>query len=396
MNSKQTGCEGFLAAGIAAGIKKNGGKDLGLIYSEVPATVAGVFTRNQVKAASVILDQKRIQKATSQAIVVNSGNANCCTGAQGMADAISMARLTAETLGIPEESVLIASTGVIGEMLPMESIESSLPIIVEAMRPDGFMDVAQAIMTTDTFPKLHTVRQEMEEGFFSIVGLAKGSGMIRPDMATMLCFVCSDVAVSQDMLQDCLKKAVARSFNRITVDGDTSTNDTVLVMANGLSGVTITRPDQIRRFQQALDEMLMTLSRMIVKDGEGATKMVEIVVSRAATAEDAFKIAQTVAHSNLVKTALFGEDANWGRIMAAAGRAGVAFDPERVDIWFDTVLMVRDGAGCGAEAEAAGSRILQQSELTIEIDLKAGEARDSILTCDFSIDYVKINADYRS
>lgn len=396
MNSKQAGCQGFLAAGMAAGIKKNGEKDLGLIYSEVPAVIAGVFTRNQVKAAPVVLDKERLQKGNSRAIIINSGNANCCTGPQGMADAIAMARRTAEVLALPEESVLIASTGVIGEMLPLERIESSLPALAEAIRPDGFVDAAEAIMTTDTFPKLHAVQPEMNGASFSMVGLAKGSGMIRPDMATMLCFVCSDVSISQPLLQDCLAKAVARSFNRITVDGDTSTNDTVLVMANGLSGITITRPDQIRRFQQTLDEMLMTLARMIVRDGEGATKMVEIVVRRAATADDAFKIAETVAHSNLVKTALFGEDANWGRIMAAAGRAGVAFDPAQVDIRFGEVLMVRDGQGCGTEAEAAATRILQQPELTIEIDLKAGEAQDSILTCDFSIDYVKINADYRS
>ncbi len=393
---KQAFCNGFLAAGISAGIKKTQEKDLGLIYSEIPATVAGVFTRNRVKAAPVVLDQQRIGSGEGRAVIVNSGNANCCTGEQGRADAITMTRLVSNALGVPEDSVLVASTGVIGQILPIEKVEKSIPVLTEAITADGFAAFAEAIMTTDTFTKIHCIRQEMGGGSYSVTGIAKGSGMIRPDMATMLCFVCSDIAIERNVLQNCLAKAVNRSFNRITVDGDTSTNDTVLVMANGVSGVRAVRPDQIENFQQTLDEVLTRLARMIVKDGEGATKMVEIAVKGALDSSDAFKIADTVANSNLVKTALFGEDANWGRIIAAAGRAGVAFDPERIDIRFGDVLMVSDGIAIGAEAETAATAVLQQPEFTIEIDLKAGNAEESVLTCDFSIDYVKINADYRS
>lgn len=385
-----------MAAGMAAGIKKNGEKDLGLIYSSMPAVVAGVFTRNRVKAAPVVLDRERILQGTCRAIIVNSGNANCCAGNQGMADAVAMTRITAEALDIEEQSVLVSSTGVIGEPLPFEKIRANIPMLAKAVKPEGFTDFARAIMTTDRVPKMVSVQKQIDGEQFSVMGIAKGSGMIRPDMATLLCFVCSDIEILQDELQKCLAKSVDRSLNRITVDGDTSTNDTVLAMANGLSGVKAVPSSRIEIFQEALDEVLMKLARMIVKDGEGATKMVDIVVKGAPAPADAFRIADTVANSNLVKTALFGEDANWGRIMAAAGRAGVAFDPERIDIRFNDVIMVQNGVGCGREAEVAAARVLQQPEYTIEIDLKAGDATDSVLTCDFSIDYVKINADYRS
>ncbi len=388
--------EGFAAAGIAAGIKKKDKKDLGLICSDRPASVAGVFTRNRVKAAPVILDQERIGSGRARAIVVNSGNANCCTGQQGMQDALAMTSAAGKEMDIPAEQVLVASTGVIGEPLPIARIESAMPALVQARRPDGFEDLAEAIMTTDTVPKIVTVSADVDGNNFRLLGIAKGAGMIRPDMATMLCFVVSDVSASPDLLQSALVAAVDRSFNRITIDGDTSTNDTVLIMANGASRAALTEPAHTELFQRCLDDVLLQLAKMCVKDGEGATKLVEISVTGAPTDRDALMVAETVAHSPLVKTALFGQDANWGRILAAAGRAGIEFDPDAVDVFFDDVQMVQNGKGCGKEAEAKATKVLQTPEFEIRIDLNMGDGQAAMLTCDFSIDYVKINADYRT
>ncbi len=389
-------CQGFKAAGIASGLKKNGLTDLGLIVSETPASVAGVFTRNRVQAAPVLLCKERIRSGKSRAVIANSGNANCCTGQQGMADAIRMARLAAVGLGIAEDQVLPASTGVIGQFLPVEKIEAAMPVLVGALSPDGFDGFARAIMTTDTVPKMVSRQGRANEKTFTVTGIAKGAGMIRPDMATMLCFVLTDVAAEPEMLQPMLASSVDRSFNRITIDGDTSTNDTVLVLANGMSGISVEGGEAADVFQETLDEVLITLAKMVVKDGEGATKLVEIVVRAAASEEDAKKIVFTVANSSLVKTALFGQDANWGRIFAAAGRAGAIFEPETVDIWFDDVRIVKDGLWSGPESEEQATRVLREPEFCITIDLKNGDGRYSAWTCDFSIDYVKINADYRS
>lgn len=389
-------CQGFKAAGIASGLKKNGLTDLGLIVSETPASVAGVFTRNRVQAAPVLLCKERIRSGKSRAVIANSGNANCCTGEQGMADAIRMARLAAAGLGIAEDQVLSASTGVIGQFLPVEKIEAAMPALVGALSPDGFDDFARAIMTTDTVPKMISRQGRVNGKTFTVTGIAKGAGMIRPDMATMLCFVLTDVAAEPEMLQPMLASSVDRSFNRITIDGDTSTNDTVLVLANGMSGISVESGEAADLFQETLDEVLITLAKMVVRDGEGATKLVEIVVRAAASEEDAKKIVFTVADSSLVKTALFGQDANWGRIFAAAGRSGAIFEPETVDIWFDDVRIVKDGLWCGPEAEEQATRVLREPEFCITIDLKNGDGRYSGWTCDFSIDYVKINADYRS
>jgi len=389
-------CKGFKVTGVASGLKKNGGKDLGLIYSEVPATVAGVFTKNLVQAAPVLLDRERIKSGKCQAVIVNSGNANCCTGEQGMLDAIAMTRFAASGLVISEDLVLVASTGVIGQGLDTGKIEAAMPELVRDMKPDGMANLAEAVMTTDTVPKVVSRQGEMEGKPYTVVGVAKGSGMIRPDMATMLCFVFSDIKISHDLLTEALLAATHKSFNKITVDGDTSTNDTILVLGNGLSGATVKNPAHIESFQVVLDKVLIDLSKMVVKDGEGATKLVEIIIRGALNDKDAYKIADTISNSNLVKTALFGEDANWGRILAAAGRAGVKIDPYKVDIFFDAVMIAKDSMWCGEKAEEEAAKILKRDEFAISVDLNMGKGSASIFTCDFSVEYVKINADYRS
>ena len=389
-------CQGFKFAGVASGLKKNGQKDLGLIYSETPAEVAGVFTRNEVKAAPVILNMQRIVSGSCQAVIANSGNANCCTGEKGMQDAVLMSRWTAQELNLPEEQVLAASTGVIGELLAVEKIQKALPDLVNGLKSDGLPDFAEAIMTTDTVPKVTSKKANLDGKAITVTGVAKGAGMIRPDMATLLCFVMTDAACPSEILQGLLSKSIEHTLNRITVDGDTSTNDTALLMANGLSGAVIKSEAQSRQFQPILDEVLISLGKQLIRDAEGATKLVEIAVKGAPSDTDAHRIADTIAHSNLLKTALFGEDANWGRILAAAGRAGVPLEPGTIDVYFADVLMVKNGAGCGKRAEAEATQVLKQPEYTLTVDLKAGEGKASVFTCDFSIDYVKINADYRS
>lgn len=388
--------KGFQAAGMAAGIKKNGAKDLGLLLASKPVPVAGVFTRNRVKAAPVVLDQQRILSGVGRAIIVNSGNANCCTGKKGMQDALTMTRAVAEELRIPEEQVLVASTGVIGLPLPISKITDAVPGLMRACRPDGFADLAESIMTTDTVPKLIREEGRVDGKTFRVFGVAKGAGMIRPDMATLLAFIVTDIEASTDSLKPALQAAVDASFNRITIDGDTSTNDTVLLMANGSSGVTLADSVHKEEFQRVLDSVMLQLARLLVKDGEGVTKLVEIKVTGAETDQAARSIADTIAHSNLVKTAFFGEDANWGRLIAAAGRAGVRLDPEKIAIFFDAVQMVENGTGLGPQAEEQATQVLKKPEFTVTIDLKAGAGEAAIITCDFSVDYVKINADYRS
>ncbi len=388
--------KGFQASGVSAGLKKNSKKDLGLLYSSHPSAVAGVFTRNLIQAAPVALDRERIKSGRCQAIVVNSGNANCCTGKQGMVDALTMAKSVADRLGLPEVDVLVASTGVIGEPLPIHRVEAAVPELVAALRTDGLPDLAQAIMTTDTVPKVVDGQGCINGRSFHLAAVAKGAGMIRPDMATMLCFVISDIGLNPKVMQQLLQSATDKSFNRITVDGDMSTNDTILFMANGASGVSATAPEQMRVVGTVLDDVLIQLARLCVKDGEGATKLVEVQVAGAVTDRDARNMADTVANSSLVKTALFGEDANWGRILAAAGRSGAHLDPNRIDIFFDSVQMVKNGVGCGKTVESEAGAVLRKPELTLRLDLKIGQGFASVLTCDFSLDYVRINADYRS
>jgi glutamate N-acetyltransferase/amino-acid N-acetyltransferase len=390
------GCPGYKLAGVASGLKKNNNKDLGLIYSEVPATVAGIFTRNRIQAAPVQLDKKRITSGVCQAIIANSGNANCCTGEQGMQDAVRMTQLAAAGLGISEDLVLVSSTGVIGQLLAVDKIEAAMPELLVSLDTGGVTDFAEAIMTTDTVPKIVTRQGELDGQLFTVTAMAKGAGMIRPDMATMLCFVISDIEASTDQLYRVLKTTADRSLNRLTIDGDTSTNDTTILMANGMSGASISDDEQLALFQSVLNQVLIDISRQLVRDGEGVTKVVEILVKGASTDDDACRIADTVAHSPLLKTAFFGEDANWGRIFAAVGRAGAEINPDSIDVFFDEIMMAKDSLGCGEQAEKEATEVLKKPEFKVTIDLKMGSGHAAMLTCDFSVDYVKINADYRS
>ncbi len=391
--------KGFSASAVAAGIKYADRLDLGLIFSETPTVTAGVFTTNQVKAAPVLLDQQRLKQGRSQAILVNSGCANACTGSEGMSAALETSRMVARALAIQEDLVLVSSTGVIGLPLNVGAIENSMSKLIDGLDPGHFEDVAQAIMTTDTSCKTayRTVTIGAQEVRF--MGMAKGSGMIMPNMATMLSFILTDARISFTELNSALKSAVDRTFNRITVDGDTSTNDMVLVMANGAAEnpwIDNDSDPDYQLFQDTLESICQELALKIVSDGEGATKCVTIRVCGAKEDRDAEMIARTVANSNLVKTAFFGEDANWGRIIAAMGRSGVRFNPDRVDIAFGDVVLVRNGQGCGLESEKRATSILQQRTFTVCIDLKDGAGCEEVHTCDFSVDYVKINADYRS
>jgi glutamate N-acetyltransferase/amino-acid N-acetyltransferase len=389
-------CRGFKAAGIHAGLKKNDQKDFGLIYAEQAVAAAAVFTRNKVKAAPVLLSMERIQKGSCRAIVVNSGNANCCTGDRGLQDAAAVTRAVAHELAVPEAEILTASTGVIGAPLPVDKLKNAIPRLSQGLNAEGFDDFARAILTTDTHPKTVQVEDRIQGRPYHVIGIAKGAGMIAPDMATMLCFVCTDAHVPHQTLKALLTASVDRSLNRIVIDGDTSTNDVTFIMASGLSDAKVEDASSLRMFQNSLDRVLKRLAKMLVKDGEGVTKCVDIVIRGASSEPQALAIANTIATSPLVKTALFGEDANWGRLIAAAGRAQVPFDPEKVDIFFDDVRMVKNGLGCGAQAESLATQVLKKPEFVIMMDLHGGTESASVLTCDLSIDYIKINADYRS
>ena len=389
-------CKGFTACGMAAGIKKNGDLDLGLLVSDRPARVAAVFTKNRVKAAPVRLTRERVKSGVAQAVVVNSGNANCANGRQGMLAARSMTAAAARTLHVSEEHVLVASTGVIGAPFPIETVESAMPNLAARRDENGVADLARAILTTDTRTKTGARDGAVDGIPYRIVAIAKGAGMIRPDMATMLCFAYTDADLASDDLRVALKRAVDGSFNRITIDGDTSTNDTVILLANGASGVRIEADADRGTFQRLLDDLFNDLARQMVKDGEGVTKLVDLTVRGARSEQDARLIADAIAHSPLVKTAFFGEDANWGRILGAAGRAGVFLEPDRLNLYFDDVQMVQNGVGCGSDAEKKASRVIQKPEFSVTLDLDLGEGTASLLTCDLSLDYVKINADYRS
>nr|WP_281255689.1 bifunctional glutamate N-acetyltransferase/amino-acid acetyltransferase ArgJ [Desulfamplus magnetovallimortis] len=394
--------KGFYFKGMAANIKKDGKKDLGLIFSVRPASAAALFTTNKVVAAPVILGRDRIRSGLCQAVVVNSGNANCFTGEHGLKDAKETAALAAKALQIPETLVHVMSTGVIGAPLPMARFKEAMPELTrrltddEEAEKDHLKDFAEAILTTDTCVKMVSKKGSVKSHEYSIVGIAKGSGMIRPDMATMLAFICTDLDISSTLLKFSLKRACDRSFNRISVDGDTSTNDTVLAMANGMSGAAIEDSDDAIEFQNLLDEVMVELSRMIVRDGEGATKLVKLVVNGAFSAEDAYKAAEAISHSNLVKTAIYGEDPNWGRITAAAGRSGAMVDQEKMDLSFGDIFLLKKGVWQGIDAEKKAADVMKKNELEIVLDLNLGNYSDFYIFCDFSENYVKINADYRS
>lgn len=398
MKSLDFKVNGYLFSGVSAGIKKDGKRDLGLIYSQVPAQVAGLFTTNKVKAAPVLLDRRRIRGGCCQALVINSGNANACTGSEGLRDARKVTSLVAKGLGIKESLVLASSTGVIGVPLPMERMEEGIPRVIEALYPDGWMDTVEAIMTTDTFPKVEMVTCRMRGKRVKICGMVKGAGMIRPNLATMLSFIVTDANIKAPLLQQILDEVAESSYNRITIDGETSTNDTVLLLANGKSGhPPISRMDRDGAlFYLRLREVCQNLAKSVVRDGEGATKFVEIRVKGARNREDAKRAAYAIAHSPLVKTAFFGMDANWGRILCAVGHSGIRIDPNRIDVFFDRIPIVKNGMGVGAQLEEKGAGVMKNQSFKVTLHLHQGKGEFSVFTSDLSIDYVKINASYRS
>jgi len=396
MNDEAFVVPGFKASAVSAGLKKDGGLDMALIYCEVEAVGAGVFTTNKVKAAPVILSKEHIRNGKVRAIVANSGNANACTGDQGMSDARDMGLIVAQQMGVSEEEVLVCSTGVIGFPLDMSKVRDAIPKLANGLSEDRLMDAARAIMTTDTFPKLSYREAQIGDRPFRVAGIAKGAGMIMPNMATMLCFILTDIEIDAETLSKSLSGVVDRTFNRITVDGDTSTNDTVLIMASGLAGNGKLSESDEKLFVNALEEVASDLATMIVKDGEGATKLVRISVKGSPDQESASKAARTVANSLLVKTALYGSDPNWGRIMAALGRSEIPVRQDSVDIWIGNIQIVSKGLGLGEEAEHRAAEVMKQKRYELIIDLNQGQWEDYMWTCDISHDYVSINADYRT
>src|SRR4030042_765295 len=388
--------KGFLFSTAEAAIKKLGRKDLGLIYSEVEANIAGTFTSNKIKAAPVKLDIKKIGSGRGQAIVINSGNANACTGKKGIQDAIGMIKLFANGLDIKPSLVYVCSTGVIGTPMPMERIRPKITEIINNLGMSTIEDVAEAIMTTDTFPKIVKEKVKIGSKTGSIVGIDNGAGMICPDRATMLCFIMTDIAVNQRTLDKILKESVEKSFNRITIDGDRSTNDTVLIMANGMIGNALIteKSESYIAFKKALHKVTLDLSKLIVKDGEGATKFIEIELKGARSKTDAEKAAFAVANSNLVKTAIYGSDANWGRIVTALGYSGIAIKEEKIDIYFGKIKVAGKGLTTGKDKEAI--EVLKEEDVKIVIDLHLGRSSAKVLTCDLTEEYIRVNAAYRT
>lgn len=389
---------GFLAAGIHAGIKKPPIPDMALVVSVHEGPIAGVFTRNQVAAAPVLLDRLHLQHGIGRAIIINSGNANACTGSRGLADAEEMTRLVAGRLAAASRTVFVGSTGVIGQPLPMSRIRRGIPLLMTRLSRKGGRDAARAILTTDKKTKEVAVRARIAGRTITVGGMAKGSGMIYPDMATMLAYLTTDAVVEQRTLQRALVAAVDSSFNCISVDGDTSTNDTVLCLANGLAGNPVLRAGstELTAFQRLLDDACTSLAMQVCRDGEGATKIVQIRVSGARTHADAKRVARTIGTSSLVKTALFGEDANWGRVMAAIGRSGVRVAPQKIGLAIGGIPIVKGGVGLGWSAEQRLARVMRRKEFTIAVDLGQGSGAWRLWTTDLSYDYVRINASYRS
>ncbi|MBU0568276.1 bifunctional glutamate N-acetyltransferase/amino-acid acetyltransferase ArgJ [bacterium] len=390
-----TAAKGFRASGISCGIKEEG-LDLALLYSDVQAAAAAVFTANKVKAAPVLISQQHIENGRIQAIVANSGMANCCTGEQGLKRAALMAELTAVKLNIAPESVLVASTGKIGSQLPMEKIGPGIKEAAANLSRDGGKDAARAIMTTDTRPKEAALEVELFGQKVTLGGMAKGAGMIHPKMATMLAFITTDALISPLLLKKALLHSVEQSFNMITVDGDMSTNDMVVILANGLAGEEIIFGSrEFDLFQAALDELAIDLARQIPADGEGATKLLEIKVKGALTEEAARRFAREVVRYTEVKAAFYGADPNWGRIMAALGQTGQEIDPEKVDIYFEDQLMAKGGCKAPFDPIRIGT-IMKQKEIKVEINLNLGQAKATAWGCDLSPEYVQINAHYRT
>ncbi|MFQ5353684.1 MAG: bifunctional glutamate N-acetyltransferase/amino-acid acetyltransferase ArgJ [Thermodesulfobacteriota bacterium] len=387
---------GFRASGLSAGIKDKGVPDMALIVSDVPdTTVAGLFTTNSVKAAPVLLDMERVAGGTARGIIINSGNANACTGSSGLRDAAATAALAENSLGLKKGEMLVASTGVIGVPLPMERIKAGASGLAAALGERGFCDASEAILTTDAFTKTALLRKKIGGKMVSILGIAKGAGMINPDMATMLAFFMTDAALSKSVLKSSLKAACTPSFNSIMVDNDTSTNDTVLIFANGRSGAAVKRgAGEYKEFCGLLTELATRLAKMIVKDGEGATRFVEIFIEGAATEAEARRAARAIAGSYLVKTAFFGADPNWGRVAAAVGRAGVKMSEARLDISFNNVAVAAGGVDTGAEKRAA--RAMKRKNVLLKVNLNMGSGSATFWTTDLGYEYVRINSAYRT
>ena len=394
---------GFKASGIYSGIKKSvfglssQPKDVGLIYSDVPAISAGVFTTNKIKAAPVKISQQHLKERFSQAIIVNSGIANCCTGKKGLADALTMARAAAGALRIKTNQVLVASTGVIGHLLPIQSIVNCTAKLAALLNKEKANNFAQAIMTTDKFPKQIAVQFKLDGQKVTIGGTAKGAGMINPHLATMLCFLTTDVVITKPLLKEALKICVNNSFNLITVDGDMSTNDTVLILANGLAKNKIInrKNSNFNKFVAGLNLVTYSLAQMIVQDGEGATKSIKVAVRKAKNKETAQKIAKQIANSTLVKTAIYGNDPNWGRVAAACGASGADFNPDRLDIYFGHHKVLAHGQPLRVNSHRL-KEAFKGKEVEITINLNNGQKEAVVLTCDLTLDYIKINAHYQT
>jgi glutamate N-acetyltransferase/amino-acid N-acetyltransferase len=383
---------------VCAGIKQNVRDDLTVFEMAGHGSCAAVFTQNAFCAAPVVVARKHLT-AAPRWLLINSGNANAGTGKQGMQDALASCEQLARLTGGSPEQVLPFSTGVIGMPLPIDRIGAALPEAVRHLHPGNWEKAARAIMTTDTFPKGVTQTLEIDGKTITFNGIAKGAGMIQPNMATMLSFVATDAKIGHELLQQCLARAAELSFNRITVDGDTSTNDALVVMASGLSEAPEILPESAHyaRFADTLLEVCKNLAEAIVRDGEGATKLIRIVVEEAHSDEEAVRVAKTIAHSPLVKTAFFASDPNWGRILAAVGRAGVDnMVLENIRIYLEDVCIVRDGGRADDYTEEAGQEVMDREEIRVTVKLGRGDARQEVLTCDFSYDYVKINAEYRT
>ena len=386
--------KGVKCSSIASGIKKNNALDLSLFSFIEGTKTAAVFTQNIFCAAPVMVAKNHLN-SNIQALLINSGNANAGTGQKGLENAYKTCEILAQKLKIQPEQILPFSTGVIGEELPLEPFENNSDILIQSLSDSSISDVARGIMTTDLVEKYYSTTFDIDGSNVTLCGVAKGSGMIRPDMATMLSFIVSDISASKEELQDCLNVAVDQSFNRITVDGDTSTNDACTLSATNQSNIQLSRCKN--EFQTALNQLTKKLAHMIVKDGEGATKFVEVKVGGLSSTKDCLEVAYTVAHSPLVKTALFASDANWGRILAAVGRSKVTgISIENIDIYLNNLQIITSGEQSLDYTESRGSAEMQKSEITIRIDLGDANTTESVWTADLSYDYVKINAEYRT
>lgn len=390
---------GFRIGTTSAGVKKPGRKDLVLMEIAEGASTAGVFTLNQFCAAPVRICKSHLQQGMPSYLVINTGNANAGTGKKGHQDALDVCQAVADRAGVNLAQVLPFSTGVIGEKLPKERIITAIPSAFDALSENGWLEAASGIMTTDTRPKAYSMQLEHQGQVITLTGISKGAGMIKPNMATMLAYIATDACVEPALLQSLLSRAADQSFNRITIDGDTSTNDSCMLVATGASGVEVTEDngELLALFSNAVDTVLLELAQAIIRDGEGATKFVTVSVEQAASSDEALKVAYAVAHSPLVKTALFASDPNWGRILAAVGYAGVDnLDVDTLQIWLGEACIVENGGRAAGYTEEAGQAVMNREEITIRIILNRGDKQETVWTTDLSKDYVAINADYRS